>query len=73
MSNLYIIIHGRELKRDNKGFLLLDRLEENLININKEILKSRGEYMKLNRKNITMAILSKFIENNMEKIENVST
>lgn len=29
--------------------------------------------MKLNRKNITMAILSKFIENNMEKIENVST
>lgn len=29
--------------------------------------------MKLNRKNITMMILSKFIENNMEKIENVST
>ena len=29
--------------------------------------------MNLNRKNITMAILSKFIENNMEKIENAST
>ncbi len=29
--------------------------------------------MKLSRKNITMMILSKFIANNMEKIENVST
>lgn len=29
--------------------------------------------MKLNRKNITMQVLSKFIENNLEKIENVET
>ncbi|MDM0258222.1 hypothetical protein QSP34_19215 [Clostridioides difficile] len=29
--------------------------------------------MKLSRKNITMQVLSKFIENNLEKIENVET
>ena len=28
--------------------------------------------MKLSRKNITMQVLSKFIENNLEKIENVN-
>lgn len=29
--------------------------------------------MKLSRKNITMKVLSKFIENNLDKIENVET
>ena len=29
--------------------------------------------MKLSRKNITMQVLSKFIENNLDKIENVET
>ncbi len=29
--------------------------------------------MKLSRKNITMQVLSKFIENNLERIENVET
>ena len=33
----YKYIHGSNLNRDNKEVLLLDRLEERLININKEI------------------------------------
>lgn len=36
----YKYIHGSNLNRDNKEVLLLDRLEERLININKEIPKS---------------------------------
>ena len=36
----YTYIHGSNLNRDNKEVLLLDRLEEFLININKEIPKS---------------------------------
>ena len=36
----YKYIHGSNLNRDNKEVLLLDRLEEFLININKEIPKS---------------------------------
>ena len=36
----YTYIHGTNLNRENKEVLLLDRLEEHLININKEIPKS---------------------------------
>lgn len=36
----YTYIHGTNLNRENKEVLLLDRLEERLININKEIPKS---------------------------------
>ena len=36
----YTYIHGSNLNRDNKEVLLLDRLEEHLININKEIPQS---------------------------------
>ena len=36
----YTYIHGSNLNRDNKEVLLLDRLEEFLININKETPKS---------------------------------
>ena len=34
----YTYIHGSNINRDNKEVLLLDRLEEFLININKETI-----------------------------------
>jgi len=38
----YKYIHGSNLNRDNKEVLLLDRLEERLININKEKFNKRS-------------------------------
>ena len=45
----YKYIHGSNLNRDNKEVLLLDRLEEFLININKEIPKKLNK--RSNKKN----------------------